>query len=320
MSWLHAPLPIKPILAQAKTMVSVPLAGVGLCLALCSPNVLALQFGAGFNAEWTFSSTKNQCALTQEIPGYGIARFLGSPGLGLRFELASRRDLFGSGEVMAVAQSPEWHPAWPSAQERGYLHHIDGGVISAEEPEATTLLMDLRQGRAVRLTHPARYGDEDDIVTATISPLRFGAGYASLMKCHAWSMPANFADVSDTQIHFGSGQRSLSATARTRLDLIARYVLADRSMTGIFIDGHADKVGDERSNIKLSEQRARLVADHLARQGITRGLMTVRFHGSRSPIDSSSMAAANDVNRRVGVQLERHAGAMLASASRSRAR
>ena len=78
---------------------------------LCSPGLMALQFGAGFNAEWIFSSTKSECVLTQEIPGYGTARFLGSPGLGLRFELASSRDLFGSGEVMADAQSPEWHPA-----------------------------------------------------------------------------------------------------------------------------------------------------------------------------------------------------------------
>ena len=181
---------MKRIIATLNKNGSLSPVMIGLCMALCSPDLSALQFGAGFNAEWTFSNAKKECALTQEIPGFGTARFLGSPGLGLRFELASRRDLFGAGEVMAVAQSPEWHPAWPSVQERGYLHHIDGGLISAEEPVATTLLMDLKQGNAVKLAHPARYGNEDDVVAATISPLRFGPGYASLIRCLQWSMPA----------------------------------------------------------------------------------------------------------------------------------
>jgi sodium-type flagellar protein MotY len=288
---------------------------IGLCMTMCSLDAMALQFGAGFNADWTFSSSKHQCVLTQEIPGYGTARFFGSPGLGLRFELASRRDLFGSGEVVAIAQSPEWHPAWPDLQERGYLHHIDGGLISAEDPIATALLMDLRQGRVIKLAHPARYGNEEDVIAATISPLRFGPGYAALMSCHQWSMPANYADVSESTIRFGSGQRSLTAADRARLDLVARYVLADRSMTGILIDGHTDKVGHENSNLELSEQRARLVADHMAHQGIPRGMMTVRFHGSLYPVDSTATAAANDLNRRVAVQLERHGSATLASAS-----
>lgn len=308
--------------APGKPGTNGPLSAVtvGLCLVMCSLDLMALQFGAGFNAEWTFSSAKNQCVLAQEIPGYGTARFLGSPGLGLRFELASSRDLFGSGEIMAVAQAPEWHSAWPDVQERGHLQHIDGGLISAEEPLATTLLTDLRQGRAIKLAHPARYGSEEDVVAATISPLRFGPGYAALMSCHQWSMPANYADVSMSTIQFGSGQRSLTAADRARLDLVASYVLADRSMTGILIDGHTDKVGNEKTNLKLSEQRARLVADHLARRGVPRGMMTVRFHGSLYPLDSAATAAAHDVNRRVAVQLNRHQGATLASASLSRAR
>ena len=181
---LHIALAGKRVFTKFSQTRSLSAAAIGLCMVLCSPGVMALQFGAGFNAEWTFSSTKSECVLTQEILGCGAARFFGSPGLGLRFELASHRDLFGSGEVMAVAQSPEWHPAWPDVQERGYLHHIDGGLIAAEEPVAMTLLMDLRQGRMVKLAHPARYGDEGDVVAATISPLRFGPGYAALMQCH----------------------------------------------------------------------------------------------------------------------------------------
>lgn len=282
-------------------------------MTLCSPAVQALQFGPGFSAEWTFSGTKDRCVLTQEIPGFGAARFQGTPGLGLQFELSSRRDLFGTGKVMAVAQTPEWHPAWPDVYERGYLQHIDGGSVSAEEPVATTLLMDLRQGRAIKLTSQARYGAEDDVLVATISPLRFGPGYAALMTCQQWSMPANYADVAKTDIQFGSGQLLLSATDRARLDLLARYVLADRSLTGIFIDGHADNVGNERTNVRLSEQRARLVADHLARSGIPRNLMTVRFHGSRLPVDSIATAGVDDANRRVTVRLERHEAALLSS-------
>jgi len=317
---LHTCLLRKLAPGKSGDNVSLSALTVGMCLMMCSLDLMALQFGAGFNADWTFSSTKGQCVLAQEIPGYGTARFLGSPGLGLRFELASRRDLFGSGEIMAVAHAPEWHSAWPDVQERGYLQHIDGGLISAEEPVSTTLLMDLKQGRAIKLAHPARYGNEEDVVATTISPLRFGPGYAALMSCHQWTMPANFADVSKSTIRFGSGQRSLSAADRAHLDLVASYVLADRLMTGILIDGHADKVGSEKANLKLSEQRARLVADHLASRGVPRRMMTVRSHGSLYPLDSAATAAAHDTNRRVAVQLNRHEGATLASAGFSRAR
>lgn len=290
----------------------------GLFLAVCSSGLHALQFDPGFNAQWTFSkltsSTGDQCVLTQEIPGYGTARFQGSPGLGLRFELSSHRDLFGSGGVMAVAQAPEWHPAWPDVYERGYLQHIDGGPIAAEEPVATTLLMDLRQGRALTLTSQSRYGSEDEIVAATISPLRFDPAYSALMHCHQWSMPANYGEVAKSHIHFEQGQLSLPATARARLDLLARYVLADRLMTGIFIDGHADQVGKEQANLKLSERRARLVADHLVQRGIPRNLLRVRFHGSRDAVATGDTAAANDANRRVTVRLERHETALASSA------
>lgn len=320
MSPLHTGLMKKHASGKSGNNGSWSALTIGLGLLMCSLDLMALQFGAGFNADWAFSSARNQCVLTQEIPGYGTARFLGSPGLGLRFELASRRDLFGSGEIMAVAHAPEWHSAWPDVQERGYLQHIDGGLISAEEPVATTLLMDLKQGRAIKLVHPARYGSQDDVVAATISPLRFGPGYAALMSCHQWSMPANYADVSKSTIRFGSGQRSLTAADRAHLDLVASYVLADRSMTGILIDGHTDQVGSEKTNLKLSEQRARLVADHLAHRGVPRGMMTVRFHGALYPLDSASTAAAHDANRRVAVQLNRHEGATLASAGLSRAR
>ena len=60
------------------------------------------------------------------------------------------------------------------------------------------------------------------------------------------------------------------------------------------IDGHTDNVGNVSANQKLSEQRAKAVADFLIRNGIDADRITWKGFGSSKPIGDD-----NDKNRRV---------------------
>ena len=283
------------------------LALITLLLVVCTVPAQALQFSSGLASSWTFSNAGNRCQLEHDLGGFATARFVGVPGEGVRFELLPTRDLFGAGGVMATAVAPEWHPAWPDARERGLLDHVEGGAVSAAEPLATALLMDLRQGRQIRVTAQAGYGDGEDGVAATVSPVRFANSYGEFLGCQSRTTPTSSSrSAAHTHIPFDSARLVLSASNRERLDRLARDILTDRMLTGIFIDGHADARGTAQANLALSEQRARLVADHLVARGIPRRMLTVRFHGASQPLDNRSMPAADAQNRRVTVRLTRH--------------
>ena len=67
------------------------------------------------------------------------------------------------------------------------------------------------------------------------------------------------------------------------------------------IDGHADASGDEAYNLRLSERRARAVADALERKGIPAARMTVKGYGPVLPPPAAPGPAAPAQQRRVEI-------------------
>lgn len=279
-----------------------------LVLAICGvvwqPTSQAMTRGLVMDASWSFRKAQRLCVLEQVQPGTGTARFTSEAGLPIRFEFVPQSDPFAAGPVQARAEAPEWHPAWPSAEERGALAHIRGGVISATEPVALQLLMDLERGRIIRLTGLAP-GGAGEAHARVVLPQRLEQARTAFVACRHVLMPADFADVELTSIGFAAGQARLSAADRARLDLVARYILADRMMSGVVIDGHSDRRGSEEANLRMSRSRAGQVARYLAARGIPRRLLTVRHHGAQFPINEGEGVVADGRNRRVTVQLRR---------------
>ncbi len=269
-----------------------------------------VAFDVDIDEQWRFREAEGACHLERTLGRYGEVRFVGEPGRKLHVEVLPRRDLFAPGAVDAVAETPEWHPEHPERWSRGELHHVLGGAISAWDPLATTMMMDLFAGRSVLLEQAAWFAG--DPVRLVLSPVRFQAAYARFAECYQWLMPANYEDVARTRVAFRPGQVGLDEFQQRKLAEVAEYVRADADVVRVYVDGHTDATGSERDNMRVSEQRAKAVAGWLAQCGVPEEQIVVRYHASRYPVKEGTDEAARAANRRATVRLEKRAEDALA--------
>ncbi len=99
-------------------------------------------------------------------------------------------------------------------------------------------------------------------------------------------------------VFFESGKGSLLPTSFRELDSLGKY-LAEHNGVTIEVIGHTDNVGNEISNQKLSENRAKSVADYLISRGIDRTRITYRGYGSSQPKALNDTEEGRRQNRRV---------------------
>ena len=106
-------------------------------------------------------------------------------------------------------------------------------------------------------------------------------------------------------IHFVLNQKDLSTANRAILDQVAAILLANmNSWKSLEISGYTDATGAESNNIRLSETRAKLVANYLMSKGISSSrISSVKGFGSIKPIADNSTAAGRDMNRRIEVNI-----------------
>jgi OOP family OmpA-OmpF porin len=79
----------------------------------------------------------------------------------------------------------------------------------------------------------------------------------------------------------------------------AAQILKNNPTIHVEVAGHTDSIGSEAYNLKLSERRARTVAEELQKDGISASRLTVRGYGKANPIASNATAEGRARNRRV---------------------
>lgn len=80
-------------------------------------------------------------------------------------------------------------------------------------------------------------------------------------------------------------------------------VLEEYEKTTVDVLGHTDSVGSETYNQRLSENRARSVAEYLASQGIQPARLLMAGRGESQPIASNATPEGRARNRRVEIQI-----------------
>lgn len=105
----------------------------------------------------------------------------------------------------------------------------------------------------------------------------------------------------DVLFDFGSAR--LSEDANGTVNEIARAV-SSVSSRSISVEGHTDSVGTVEYNQRLSEARARGVAQSLSQHGVSRQKIRTRGYGESDPIASNSTDVGRQRNRRVEVIIE----------------
>jgi outer membrane protein OmpA-like peptidoglycan-associated protein len=89
---------------------------------------------------------------------------------------------------------------------------------------------------------------------------------------------------------------------RATLDEVAR-TLVTHPQTYVDVLGHTDSVGSAEYNQRLSEQRARAVADYLVSRGVNPARIATRGYGLTMPIATNDTEAGRAQNRRVEIKI-----------------
>ena len=105
------------------------------------------------------------------------------------------------------------------------------------------------------------------------------------------------------QVHFASGKADITPGSESALNDAAQ-VLRDNPDWKIRVEGFTDSVGDEDSNLRLSNDRAEAVMKWLIEHGIDRDRLTAKGYGAARPVASNSNEKGRRENRRVDLVRE----------------
>jgi outer membrane protein OmpA-like peptidoglycan-associated protein len=106
----------------------------------------------------------------------------------------------------------------------------------------------------------------------------------------------------DSGILFPFDSAELQTAGRDNLRRLADS-LNDNAQTEIMLIGHTDSVGQPGYNQQLSERRARMAADYLASQGVSRARLLTSGKGEGEPIATNDDDAGRRQNRRVEIAI-----------------
>ncbi|MGI9284116.1 MAG: flagellar protein MotY [Pseudomonadales bacterium] len=264
-----------------------------------------LSFAARMDvAHWHVSDSVLECRLAQPLPLYGEAVFSRRAGESLRFFLAARDNPLRAGTAELVSQPPVWAPSHAPKHLGEASVERSKQPITLGEKLASQMMAELLKGMTPRFLHIAWYSAVDPIEVG-VSPVYFQDAYKQYLHCVDHLLPHNFDELKHSRVHFATDKTQLLPAATERLDMVASYALADKTVNKIFVDGHTDNVWDSYYNSDLSRRRAKAVVAYLRAKGVDRKMITRRHHGERRPMVPNNNDSNRAKNRRVTVRLAR---------------
>ena len=110
---------------------------------------------------------------------------------------------------------------------------------------------------------------------------------------------------------FGFDKAALKAEGKAALDEAAAKIKANPEIKAVIVTGHTDRIGSEAYNQKLSERRAKQVADYLVAQGVDSGIISSAGKGESEPVvqcagnkATKKLVSCLQPNRRVEIRAE----------------
>ena len=100
------------------------------------------------------------------------------------------------------------------------------------------------------------------------------------------------------QVHFEFGKATILADSFSLLQQVVDAIVTN-NVKRIRVEGHTDNKGDKVKNQKLSEDRAKSVADFLIAQGIDKSRLESVGFGDTRPVAPNLTARGRELNRRV---------------------
>ncbi len=102
-------------------------------------------------------------------------------------------------------------------------------------------------------------------------------------------------------VHFGFNLHKFTKKEKKSLD--STYTtLSQLTDPKITVAGHADAIGSDNYNMKLSEKRANIVKEYLVKKGLSADKISVEFFGESKPISDNKTAKGRALNRRTEIK------------------
>jgi len=142
-------------------------------------------------------------------------------------------------------------------------------------------------------------GEAEDYSKFTIPKLNKGEYYAPIQVTIQIDPPKTYTL---DNVHFESGKSTLIKSSFKELEELAEFMKLKNDII-VEIAGHTDNIGDDESNLILSETRAETVKNYLVSKGISSNRIVSKGYGENQPIDTNSTPEGRQNNRRTEVRI-----------------
>lgn len=109
------------------------------------------------------------------------------------------------------------------------------------------------------------------------------------------------ATSSNTLVYFDEERAFLRLGSVEQLQRLASLIKSNPYISRIELHGHSEDTGDPDKNERLSEARARTIANFLGNQGVSLDQVQMFAHGATRPVASNESGAGRQFNRRVEI-------------------
>ncbi len=250
---------------------------------------------------WKYNGGSLFCKLENYIPQYGKFYFRSNKKNELLFNIELKKHSENWSKSSLFSHSAPWVN---DAEQK--LISNDAAITKNKisfSNNSEILLNAIAEGNWLKVA--ASGSNASGSAEYLIPLIRFQEALSEFKQCAAGLPEMSFAEARDADIYFKSGQSTLSAAQRKYIRALHSYLIADARIDKVLIDGHTDSTGDSVTNLKISRQRAKLVARELRKLGVNEKKIELRAHGSRYPVLTNVTKAGRAKNRRVTVRLVR---------------
>ena len=105
-------------------------------------------------------------------------------------------------------------------------------------------------------------------------------------------------------VYFESANADISRASKKVLSTVVKLFKSDRNNM-LDIEGHTDSEGNDKLNVALSKERAKIVKQHLVKKGIAKSRLSTVGYREQKPIADNKTEEGKAKNRRVELYIKK---------------
>jgi len=256
------------------------------------------------NSAWETNASPYACTLKHTIEGYGSGVFFHEAGEKRVFRLQGNGFGFANKPIQMISDPPNWLPN--KDQSLLSVLGLKQDRVEVTGELITRMMAELVGGMLVSFNGILADSVDQDF-NIVLSSAGFHQAYETYLMCEQQLLPVNFSQIERTRIQYRSAEVGIPVSGQKLLDKIAIYLMTDKSIKSIYVDGHTDDAGLQRDNVMVSKHRAELVTEYLLEAGVSKDMIVTRYHGEAYPVVKNTSTRNRAKNRRTTVRLSREA-------------